>query len=74
VVAPEQHKGFVVELEAVRNAAHLFALLEDVLVGDPGHGLLAGPRVDPKVAAIARGEVAPEEAMSFAVGWHYEYW
>jgi hypothetical protein len=74
VLAPEQRKGFVVELEVVRNAAHLFALLEDALVGDPGQGLLAGPRTDPKVAAIARAEAAMEEAMVFAVGWHYEYW
>src|SRR5262249_19964468 len=27
VLAPEQRKGFIVELEVVRNAAHLFALL-----------------------------------------------
>ncbi len=74
VVAPEQHKGFDVELEAVRNAAHLFALLEDAVVGDAGQGLLTGPRADPKVAAIARGEAAQEEAMAFAIGWHYEYW
>ena len=74
VVAPEQRKGFVVELEVVRNAAHLFVLLEDTLVGDPGQGLLTGTRTDPKVAAIARGEAGIEDAMDFAVGWHYEYW
>lgn len=72
VISPEQHKGFVVELEVVRNAAHLFALLEDTLVGDPGQGLLTGPRTEPKVAAIARGEAMMEEAMSFGVGWHHE--
>jgi hypothetical protein len=74
VLAPEQRKGFVVELEAVRNAAHLFALLEDVLVGDPDTGLLEGPRVDPEIAAIARGERAMEAERTFSVGWHYEYW
>jgi len=74
VLAPEQRKGFVVELEVVRNAAHLFVLLEDVLVGDPSRDLLDGPRADPKAAAIARGEAAIEEGMFFAVGWHYEYW
>lgn len=74
VVAPEQHKGFVVELEVVRNAAHLFVLLEDMVVGDPGQGLLTGPRPDQTVAAIARGEAAMVEEMFFDVGWHYEYW
>jgi hypothetical protein len=73
VLAPEQRKGFVVEMEVVRNAAHLFALLEDTLVGDPGLGLLTGPRTDPKVAAIARGEADVEEGVVFAVGCHYEY-
>jgi hypothetical protein len=51
VIAPEQRKGFVVELEVVRNAAHLFALLEETLVGDPNQGLLQGPRTDATVAA-----------------------
>jgi hypothetical protein len=74
VLAPEQRKGFVVELEAVRNAAHLFALLEDVLVGDPGAGLLEGPRVDPDIAAIARGERDMDIERTFSIGWHYEYW
>lgn len=37
-------------------------------------GLEPGPRADPKLAAIARGEAALEEAVTFAVGWHYEYW
>jgi hypothetical protein len=63
-----------VELEVVRNAAHLFVLLEDALVGDPDQGLLTGAQTDPKVAAIARGEMRMEEAMSFAIGWHYKYW
>lgn len=74
VLAPEQGKGFVVELEAVRNAAHLFALLEDVLVGDPAAGLLEGPRVDPEIAAVARGEQALGIERTFSIGWHYEYW
>lgn len=74
VLAPEQRKGFVVALEVVRNAAHLFALLEDTLVGDPEEGLLEGPRADPEVAAVARGEGGVEEGSSFAIGWHYEYW
>jgi hypothetical protein len=74
VIAPEQHKGFVIELEVVRNAAHLFALLEDTLIGEPEQGWLTGPRTDPKIAAIARGETAMEEEMTFAIGWHYEYW
>ena len=74
VLAPEQRKGFVVELEVVRNAAHLFALLEDTLVGDPAGGLIAGPRADPKVAAVAQGEGEIEEGMFYSVGWHYEYW
>ena len=74
VLAPDQRKGFLVELIAVRNAAHLFALLEDVLVGDPATGLLAGPRVDPEIAAIARGEQMTESEGTFAIGWHHEYW
>lgn len=74
VLSPEQHRGFVVELESVRNAAHLFALLEDTVVGDPVQGWLAGPCVDAKVAAVARGEGLIEEGMSYHVGWHYEYW
>jgi hypothetical protein len=74
VLVPAQRKGFVVELEVVRNAAHLFALLEDVLVGDPGAGLLEGPKVDPEIAAIARGEVMMEAEHIFTIGWHYEYW
>lgn len=74
VIAPEQHKGYVVELEAVRNAAHLFVLLEDVLVDDADAGLLTGPKADPRVAAIARGEGRLESADSFNVRWHYEYW
>lgn len=74
VLSPEQHRGFVVELESVRNAAHLFALLEDTVVGDPEQGWLAGPRVDAKVAAVARGEGFIEEGASYHIGWHYEYW
>lgn len=74
VLAPEQRKGFVVELVAVRNAAHLFALLEDTLVGDPGAGLLEGPKVDPEIAAIARGEIMIEAERIFTIGWHYEHW
>jgi hypothetical protein len=74
VLVPEQRTGFVVELVAVRNAAHMFALLEDALVGDPAAGLLAGPKVDPEIAAIARGEVMMEGARTFTIGWHYEYW
>jgi hypothetical protein len=74
VLSPEQHRGFLVELESVRNAAHLFALLEDTVVGDPEQGWLAGPRVDAKVAAVARGESIIEKGMNYQVGWHYEYW
>jgi len=74
VLVPEQRKGFVVELVAVRNAAHLFALLEDALVGDPAAGLLEGPKVDPEIAAIARGEIMMEAERVFTIGWHYEYW
>jgi hypothetical protein len=74
VLSPEQHRGFLVELESVRNAAHLFALLEDRVVGDPEQGWLAGPHVDAKVAAVARGEARIEAGMSYQVGWHYEYW
>lgn len=74
ILSPEQHRGFVVEVESVRNAAHLFALLEDTLVGDPDQGWLDGPRVDAKVAAVARGEAIIEEGMTYDVGWHYEYW
>jgi len=74
VIAPEQRKGFVVELEAVRNAAHLFVLLEDTLVGDADQGLLSGPKADPAVVAIARGEAPLNAANVFSIGWHYEYW
>lgn len=74
IVSPEQHRGFVVELESVRNAAHLFALLEDTVIGDPADGWLAGPRVDAAVAAVARGDGDISPGMSFSVGWHYEYW
>jgi len=74
VLVPEQRKGFVVELVAVRNAAHMFALLEDALVGDPAAGLLEGPKVDPEIAAIARGEIMMEAERIFTIGWHYEYW
>ena len=74
VLAPEQHKGFVVELEAVRNAAHLFVLLEDVLVGDPAEGRLVGPRSSPRLAALARGEPQQEQRGSLTIGWNYEYW
>lgn len=74
VLVPEQRKGFVVELVAVRNAAHLFALLEDALVGAPAAGLLEGPKVDPEIAAIARGEIMMEAERIFTIGWHYEYW
>ena len=74
IIAPEQRKGFVVELEVVRNAAHLFALLEDTLIGEPNEGWLEGPKADPQVAAIARGEAFMEEDQTFAIGWHYEYW
>lgn len=74
VLSPEQQKGFEVELECVRNAAHLFALLEDTLVGDPKQGWLDGPRVDADIAAVARGEAPATADMSHAIGWHYEYW
>ena len=74
VLAPEQREGFEVELEVVRNAAHQFVLLEDTLVGGPQRGLLDGPRVDPRIAAIARGEGEARHGMTFDAGWHYEYW
>lgn len=73
VLAPDQHKGFVVEMTCVRNAAHLFVLLEDALVG-PSEGRLLGPRADPEIAAIARGEAMLECDRWFSIGWHYEYW
>jgi hypothetical protein len=74
VFAPEQRKAFEVDLEVVRTAAHLFVLLEDALVGDPAAGLLVGPRADPQVAAVARGEANPPAGGSVTIGWHYEYW
>jgi hypothetical protein len=74
VLSPEQRKGFVVELEAVRNGVHLFVLLEDTLVGDPEQGWLAGPRADASVAEVARGKGVVERGMMCSVGWHYEYW
>lgn len=74
VLAPEQRKGFLVELFAVRNMCHLFALCEDALVGDAARGLLEGPVLDPAVAAVARGETALEQELTFSIGWHYEYW
>lgn len=72
IIAPEQRRGFVVELEVVRCAAHLFVLLEAALVGD---GLLTGPRPDANVVAFAQGTSEGQAVGdAFAVGWHYEYW
>lgn len=74
VLSPEQRKGFLVELFAVRNMCHLFALCEDALVGDPANGLLEGPKLDAEVAAVARSERMLEKEMTFPIAWHYEYW
>jgi hypothetical protein len=73
VLAPEQRRGFVVELEVVRNIAHLQALLEDALVGDPAAGWLDGPRIDPVIAAIARSEQMIEQERPFAIGWNLQH-
>jgi hypothetical protein len=73
VLSPEQRKGFVVELEVVRNIAHLQALLEDALVGDPAEGWLDGPRIDPNIAAIARSEHLIERERSYAISWNLQH-
>jgi hypothetical protein len=73
VLSPEQRKGFVVELEVVRNIAHLQALLEDALVGDPADGWLDGPPIDPDIAAIARSERMIAREQSYAIHWNLQH-
>jgi hypothetical protein len=63
----------VVELEVVRNIAHLQALLEDALVGDPAGGWLDGPRIDPHIAAFAGSERFMDHEQSYALGWNFQH-
>lgn len=65
VLAPPLERGWVVRVEAVQTAAHLFCLLEAEL--------LPGPRPPAAVVSIARGEAAYEN-LPFSIEWMYYPW
>src|SRR5262249_30881783 len=74
VLHPHERKGFRVVLEAVNFNFHLFTLLQGVLIGDPAHGLLAGPAPDPRMLAVARGEEPHTELLSDHARFHFYNW
>jgi hypothetical protein len=71
VLAPNEQKGFRVQLEAVATCAHLFSLLQAELIAG-GH--LEGEPADPEVLAVARGESAPTESLSDHARFHFAAW
>jgi hypothetical protein len=71
VLAPQANKGFRVRLEAVGTCAHLFTLLQALLI-DGGH--LAGESCDPDVIAVARGERAPQQVLPDHARFHFATW
>jgi hypothetical protein len=55
VIHPSRRKGVLVDADGIRNGFHFFTLLQAVLIGDDGHGLLGGPAVPKEELEIARG-------------------
>jgi len=74
VLAPEQRKGFLVELEVVRNVAHLGRCSRMRLVGRAATGLLLGPRIDTEIAAIATERAHGRERRIYSLGWNFQAW
>lgn len=73
VLHPDEGRGYVVEYRNVTNNFHLFTLLQDALIGPPAEGKLPGPRPDPAVVAMARGEADPGGVGDHAA-WDYCTW
>lgn len=71
VLAPQAGKGFRVRLEAIATCAHLFTLLQALLI-DGGH--LPGEPCDADLVAVARGERAPQYLMPDHARFHFATW
>jgi hypothetical protein len=71
VLAPQEHKGFRIALEAVNDNFHLFTLLQGVLIGE-GH--LDGEPPDPEVVGLATGEIPHQGVRMDHARWHFYNW
>ncbi|MBM3978765.1 MAG: hypothetical protein FJ304_00500 [Planctomycetes bacterium] len=71
VLAPHAGKGFRVRLEAIATCAHLFTLLQALLI-DGGH--LARESCDADLVAVAHGERAPQQLMPDHARFHFATW
>lgn len=73
VLHPESSRGFLVELDGVRNNCHMFTLLQDTLLRD-GH--LKGTPPNEKLGKVARGEAAAEGLENEIIrgSWRYYHW
>ena len=71
ILVPEQEKGFLVKVEAVRNNFHLMTLLQARLIGDD---FIEGPLIDERLAAVARGEVDVEKPEIIFAAFNYHPW
>ena len=56
VIHPTARAGFRVTTRGVADVYQFHALLADAVTGDPGRGLLPGPRPDPRVLAAYRDQ------------------
>jgi len=74
VLAPGQHKGFRVRLEAVSTNFHLFTLLQGALIGDPAKGWLPAKAVDPRILAVATGETPAQSVLKDYQRFHFHDW
>jgi hypothetical protein len=74
VLHPLEHKGFRIRLEAIASNFHIFSLLQGTLVGEPAHGMLAGPRPNRKVIATATGEMPHDRLITDTSVWQYASW
>ncbi|HMK48113.1 MAG TPA: hypothetical protein VK436_15940 [Methanocella sp.] len=74
VLAPGQHKGFRVRLEAVSTNFHMFTLLQGALIGDPAKGWLSAKAIDPKILAVATGETPCESVLKDHQRFHFYNW
>ena len=74
VIQPSACRGGEVVVNNVRNGYHLFALLEGVLAGSSGKGLVGELDVSREEIAIARGEKEPGKELVLRARFDYFNW
>lgn len=75
VLAPDERRGWRVEIDAMPSNAELYILLADALLGGPRPGRLAGERPNPKTVTAIREGLHPTKRYSSAkVPFHLVLW